>query len=69
MKIIEVDLGDRKYPIYIGESVLSDKKLLNKNITSSQVLIITNENVAPLYLKHIEKNLDNIKHDVLNAKQ
>ena len=53
MKIIEVDLGDRKYPIYIGESVLSDKKLLNKNITSSQVLIITNENV------------DNIKHDVL----
>ena len=65
MKIIEVDLGDRKYPIYIGESVLSDKKLLNKNITSSQVLIITNENVAPLYLKHIEKNLDNIKHDVL----
>ena len=65
MKTIEVDLGDRKYPIYIGESILCDKKLIDEHITSSQVLIVTNENVAPLYLKDIEKSLSNINHDVL----
>lgn len=65
MKIIEVDLGERKYPIYIGESVLSDQKLIDEHITSSQVLIVTNENVAPLYLKHIEKSLSKVNHDVL----
>ncbi len=65
MKIIEVELGDRKYPIYIGESVLSDQKLIDEHITSSQVLIVTNENVAPLYLKHVEKNLSKVNHDVL----
>ncbi len=65
MKIIEVDLGERKYPIYIGKSVLSDHKLIDKHITSSQVLIVTNENIAPLYLKSIEASLSNVDHDVL----
>ncbi len=65
MKIIEVDLGDRKYPIYIGNSILSDQKLFDEHITSSQVLIVTNENVAPLYLKLIEDSLSKINHDVL----
>ena len=58
MKTIEVDLGDRKYPIYIGEAVLSDQKLMDKHITSSQVLIVTNENVAPLYLKQTRRKLE-----------
>ncbi|MFT5395036.1 MAG: 3-dehydroquinate synthase [Gammaproteobacteria bacterium] len=65
MKTIEVDLGDRKYPIYIGESILSDQKLIDKHITSSQVLIVTNENVAPLYLNHLEESLSKVNHDVL----
>ena len=29
MKTINVNLDDRSYPIYIGDSILSDKKLLN----------------------------------------
>lgn len=65
MKTIEVDLGDRKYPIYIGGSVLSDKELIKKHITSSQVLIVSNENIAPLYLKDIEVNLNDLDYDVL----
>jgi len=65
MKTIEVDLGDRKYPIYIGESILSDQKLFDEHITSSQILIVTNEKVAPLYLKHIEDSLSKVSHDVL----
>jgi len=65
MKTIEVDLGDRKYPIYIGESILTDQQLINKHITSSQVLIVTSERIAPLYLKRIEDCLEKLDHDVL----
>ena len=55
MKTINVNLDDRSYPIYIGDSILSDKKLLSQYIKSNQIFIITNEKVAPLYLKTIEK--------------
>jgi len=65
MKTIEVDLSDRKYPIYIGESILTDQQLINKHITSSQVLIVTSERIAPLYLKRIEDCLEKLDHDVL----
>jgi 3-dehydroquinate synthase len=65
MKTIEVDLGDRKYPIYIGESILADHQLIDKHITSSQVLIVTSERIAPLYLKRVEDCLEERDHDVL----
>ena len=56
MKTIKVDLGERSYPIYIGDSILSNKELFNQHITGKQILIVTNEKVAPLYLKNIEQN-------------
>ena len=64
MKIIKVDLGERGYSIHIGDSILSDEKLFKKYITSKQVLVITNEKVAPLYLKAIEKHLAKFDYDV-----
>ena len=65
MKVIEVDLGKRSYPIYIGDSILADKELINKQITSHQVLVVTNETVAPLYLTSIVNNLTGLDYDVL----
>ena len=65
MKVIEVDLGERSYPIYIGDSILSDQALINKYITSNQVLIVMNENIAPLYLQKIESHLNNLDYEVL----
>ncbi len=56
MKTITVNLGEHSYPIFIGDSVLSDKKLLDQFVPSNQILIITNKKIAPLYLKIIEKN-------------
>ena len=32
MKIIKVDLGERGYSIHIGNSILSDKKIFDKEI-------------------------------------
>ena len=65
MKTIEVELGERSYPIYIGEHALSDNALFKKHLTSSQVMIVTNEVVSPLYLKQLELHLENINYHVV----
>ncbi|VAW94912.1 3-dehydroquinate synthase [hydrothermal vent metagenome] len=51
MKTLNVDLGDRSYPIYIGQNLISQAALLAKHIHGKQVLVVSNETVAPLYLK------------------
>ena len=56
MNELTVELGDRSYPIYIGENLLNDSSLIQKNITSTQVLIVTNTSIAPLYLDKLANN-------------
>lgn len=51
MKTLNVDLADRSYPIYIGEGVLNDKELIRPFVKGSQIMIVSNETVAPLYLE------------------
>jgi 3-dehydroquinate synthase len=50
MKVVDVELGDRSYPIYIGTNLLDQGELLRKHVPSKKVLIVTNETIAPLYL-------------------
>lgn len=50
MKTLKVDLGDRSYPIYIGQQLLGNPEWVKPHIRGKQVLIVTNETVAPLYL-------------------
>jgi len=50
MKTLNVDLGDRSYPIYIGSNLLSQADLVRPYVKGAQVMIVTNETVAPLYL-------------------
>lgn len=60
MKTLQVKLGEdgeRSYPIYIGQDLLTQSKLIEPYINGTQVLIVTNETVAPLYLEKIKKNL------------
>jgi len=57
MKNLLVELGDRSYPIYIGSGLLQQPELLQKHITSKQVLVVTNSTVAPLYLATVVNNL------------
>lgn len=51
MRVVEVELGDRSYPIYIGRDLLSQGELLRRHIPGKRVLVITNETIAPLYLE------------------
>lgn len=50
MQTLSVDLGDRSYPIYIGKGLLAQPELLIKHIHGHQVLVVSNETIAPLYL-------------------
>ena len=49
MQTLYVELGERRYPIFIG-SDLDPKALLEPYIRGRQVMIVSNETVAPLYL-------------------
>ncbi len=55
METLQVSLGERSYPILIGPGLLGDSDVLAKLITARQVLIVTNEVVAPLYLATLEQ--------------
>ncbi|MBB5213073.1 3-dehydroquinate synthase [Microbulbifer hydrolyticus] len=53
MHSLHVDLGDRSYPILIGSGLLKDPRYFEQCIRGKQVLIVTNETIAPLYLETV----------------
>lgn len=61
MKSITVELGERRYPIYIDAGLLQQSDLLRRHIRSKQVFIVTNETVAPLYLDAVVSNLTGLE--------
>jgi shikimate kinase/3-dehydroquinate synthase len=50
---LNVELGERSYPIMIGPDLLSDAALLARHVQGRQVAIVTNTTVAPLYLERV----------------
>ena len=58
MKKIFVKLGERSYPIYIGHNILLQPGLLSDHITGKEVLIVSNQTVAPLYLQLVLNSLN-----------
>jgi len=54
MKTLTVELGERSYPIYINHDCLDQADLLAPYILGKQVLIVTNETIAPLYLDRLK---------------
>ncbi len=61
MKTLELDLGDRSYPIHIGRGLLDDPQLIAPHVTASQVMIVSNETVAPLYLERTRAALQGFR--------
>jgi len=64
---LNVDLGDRSYPIYIGTDLLTKAKLLINHIRGNSALVVSNTTVAPLYLAKLQAVLQahNIRHDCI----
>ncbi|AYB50461.1 3-dehydroquinate synthase [Ralstonia solanacearum] len=54
MITVDVDLGERAYPIHIGTGLLSQAELFAPHIRGTRAVIVTNETVAPLYAARVE---------------
>ena len=57
MKTLHVELGDRRYPIYIGPGLLGRAELLQPHLSGQQVLVVSNTTVAPLYVERVRAAL------------
>ena len=49
MKTLNVSLGERSYPIYIGSGLLKKPELFKPWIAGKSVFVVTNTTVGPLY--------------------
>lgn len=58
MRTLTVDLGSRAYPIYIGTGLVANAELYRPHIRGQQVMLVSNETVAPLYLQAVESALN-----------
>ena len=65
MITLELDLGERSYPIFIGTGLLDQPDLLRPHIKGKRALIVSNEVVAPLYLHKIKAALGEVQSDVI----
>ena len=64
MHTLSVDLGERGYPIHIGSGLLARGELLRRHLPGRQVLLVTNETLAPLYLAPLRSALDGLQQAV-----
>ncbi|HEB81517.1 MAG TPA: 3-dehydroquinate synthase [Gammaproteobacteria bacterium] len=61
MITLTVELGERSYPIYIGDKLLGQSELIKQHIPGNSALIVSNETVAPLYLEKTQAMLGGLK--------
>ena len=54
---VEIDLGDRSYPILIASDLLGEPDAFDAAPCASLALIVTNTTVAPLYAAALKKTL------------
>lgn len=57
MDILEVGLGERTYPILIGERLLGHPQGLAAHVPARDVLLVSNTVVAPLYAQAVREAL------------
>lgn len=57
MITLQVDLGERSYPIHIGTGLLGNAELLRPHVRGQHAVIVTNETVGPLYAAPVEASL------------
>ncbi len=53
MQRLNINLGARSYPILIGPGLLDDADVLSEVVAASDIMVVTNDVVAPLYLDRL----------------
>lgn len=61
---LNVSLGDRSYPIHVGAGILSSREHLLPYLAGRQVMIVTNEVIAPHYLAALKATLADADLDI-----
>jgi 3-dehydroquinate synthase len=62
---VDVSLPGYQYPIIICRNGLNNVELLQRFVSSKQVLIVTNHTIAPLFLHNVQSAFKSIQCDVL----
>ncbi len=57
MRTVTVGLGERAYPIHIGEGLLARADLFLPHLPQRKISVVTNTTVAPLYLEKFSATL------------
>lgn len=65
MLTVNVDLGDRSYPIYIGADLMGQPELLAPFLGTGKILVVSNETVAPLYAQKLQALLAGREPEIL----
>ena len=63
--LLNVDLGERSYPIYVGSGLVSDPDYFKQHIRSKRVMIVSNTTVAPLYEAKLREALVGFEVDTV----
>ena len=64
METLTVALGDRSYPIHVGQALIGRSELLLPFLRRQKAAIVTNSTVAPLYLLRLADALQRAGVDV-----
>jgi 3-dehydroquinate synthase len=64
MKTLELELGERSYPIHIGSQLIDRADLYKKHLKGSFTAVVTNQTVAPLYADRVVKTLESLGQKV-----
>ena len=60
MRTLTVQTPSHQYPIFIGHKLIEQADTLLQPYLGKKAAIITNETVAPLYLKQLQTALDRL---------
>jgi len=63
IEMLTVNLNERSYPIYIGTGVLQQIDALLPSLKGQQVMLVSNETVAPLYLERVQQAFSGFQVD------
>lgn len=62
---VDVALGERSYPIWIGSGVLDDAGAWRMALRGRHAVVVTDVHVAPLYLARVRDGLASLTHDTI----
>jgi len=63
-----IRLPNHEYPVIIGHNALADEDTLRRYLFAKQVLIVTNDTIAPIYLNYLQSAFADRQCDVVILK-